>query len=198
MLEYDCVFLLTAGCTLRTGSERLFVLFNLAFSRYLSNHQINCAANDTVTVCCDSRCTRTETAELSVTQLVKLSSDFLHLLLLYECSRRSIMDWQHRSDWYSGASYTDSDESNWLATAEMSKITVARHAIETDCGVGVSAVVNTCRCILVMIGDRACKSGNTLSWRMQMWPRMIRRPLLRYIIKLCSLNPSHRRPSTLV
>jgi len=43
------------------------------------------------------------------------------------------------------------------------QITAARRAIKTDCGVGVAAVGITWSCILVMVGDRAGKSGNTLS-----------------------------------
>ena len=43
------------------------------------------------------------------------------------------------------------------------QITATRHAIKTDCGVGVTAVGYTCCCILVMVGDPACKSGNTVS-----------------------------------
>jgi hypothetical protein len=43
------------------------------------------------------------------------------------------------------------------------QITAAYHAIKTDYGVGVPAVVNTYCDILVMVGDRASKSGNTMS-----------------------------------
>jgi len=39
------------------------------------------------------------------------------------------------------------------------QITAARHAIETDCGVGVAAVGNTCCDILVVVGDPANKTG---------------------------------------
>ena len=34
----------------------------------------------------------------------------------------SITDWQHRSGWYSGALYTESDESSWHATGSISKV----------------------------------------------------------------------------
>ncbi len=43
------------------------------------------------------------------------------------------------------------------------QITAARHAIKTDCGVGVTAFCNTCCDILVMVGDPACKSGSPVS-----------------------------------
>ena len=43
------------------------------------------------------------------------------------------------------------------------QITAARYEIKTDFGVGVAAVGYTCPYILVMVGDRACKSGNTVS-----------------------------------
>jgi hypothetical protein len=43
------------------------------------------------------------------------------------------------------------------------QIRAVRHAIKIDCGVVVDAVGNTCSHILVMVGDRACKSGNTVS-----------------------------------
>jgi hypothetical protein len=43
------------------------------------------------------------------------------------------------------------------------QITAARHAIKTDRGVSVAAVSNTCSYILVMVGDRACNDGNTVS-----------------------------------
>jgi hypothetical protein len=43
------------------------------------------------------------------------------------------------------------------------QITATRHVFNTDCGVGVTAVGNTCSDILVVVGDRACKGGNTLS-----------------------------------
>ena len=43
------------------------------------------------------------------------------------------------------------------------QITAARHAIKTDCDVGVTAVGNTCSDILVMVGDPAFKSGSTMS-----------------------------------
>jgi len=43
------------------------------------------------------------------------------------------------------------------------QITAAGHAIETDCGVGVAAVGNSCRDILVMFDDPASKSDNTVS-----------------------------------
>ena len=35
--------------------------------------------------------------------------------------------------------------------------------MKTDCGVGVAAVGNTSSDIVVMAGDRACKSGKSLS-----------------------------------
>jgi len=38
------------------------------------------------------------------------------------CSYCNIMDWQHLSDWYSYALYTESDESSWHATATISKV----------------------------------------------------------------------------
>ena len=38
------------------------------------------------------------------------------------CSYCSITYWQHRSDRYSVALYTESDESSWLATSEISKV----------------------------------------------------------------------------
>ena len=40
----------------------------------------------------------------------------------YLCSYCSITNWQHRSDWYIGALYTELDESSRLATAEISKV----------------------------------------------------------------------------
>jgi len=43
------------------------------------------------------------------------------------------------------------------------QITATHHDIKTDCGVGVTAVGYTWCCILFMVGDRACKSGNTVS-----------------------------------
>jgi len=43
------------------------------------------------------------------------------------------------------------------------QITATRHAIKTDCGDDVTAVGYTCCCILVMVGDRACKNGNVVS-----------------------------------
>jgi hypothetical protein len=42
------------------------------------------------------------------------------------------------------------------------QITAARHAVKIDCGVSVADVGNTCCVILVMVGDRARKSGNTV------------------------------------
>ena len=42
------------------------------------------------------------------------------------------------------------------------QVTGARHAIKTDCGVGVAAVGNTCYYILVMVGDPTNKCGNTV------------------------------------
>jgi len=43
------------------------------------------------------------------------------------------------------------------------QITEAHHAIKIDCGVGVAAVGNTGCDILVMVGDPASKSGQTVS-----------------------------------
>jgi len=43
------------------------------------------------------------------------------------------------------------------------QITAARHVIKTDCGVGVAAVGNSCRDVLVMVDDPASKSGITVS-----------------------------------
>jgi len=43
------------------------------------------------------------------------------------------------------------------------QITAAGHAMKTDCGVGVTAGGNTCCDILVMVGDLASRSGNTVS-----------------------------------
>jgi hypothetical protein len=43
------------------------------------------------------------------------------------------------------------------------QITAARHAIKIACRAFVAAVGNTCSHILVLVGDRACKSGNTVS-----------------------------------
>jgi len=43
------------------------------------------------------------------------------------------------------------------------QITAARHAIQTDCGDGDAAVGSICCDILIMAGDTASKSGNTVS-----------------------------------
>jgi len=43
------------------------------------------------------------------------------------------------------------------------KVTAARHAIKTNCGVGVAAVGYSCCDILVMVGDPANKIGSTVS-----------------------------------
>ena len=43
------------------------------------------------------------------------------------------------------------------------QITAARHAIKTDCGVGVAAGGYTCCDILVIVADPAIKSSNTVS-----------------------------------
>ena len=43
------------------------------------------------------------------------------------------------------------------------QIATTFHAIKTDCGVGVTAVGYTCSDVLVIFGDRACKSGNIVS-----------------------------------
>ena len=43
------------------------------------------------------------------------------------------------------------------------QITTARHAVKTDCGIGVADVGNTCFHILVMVGDTSSKNGNTVS-----------------------------------
>jgi len=45
----------------------------------------------------------------------------------------------------------------------LSICSAAGHAIEADCGVGVAAVYNSCRDILVMFDDPASKSDNTVS-----------------------------------
>jgi hypothetical protein len=38
------------------------------------------------------------------------------------CRYCSIMDWQNRSGWYSGALYTESDESSWHTATESSQV----------------------------------------------------------------------------
>jgi hypothetical protein len=43
------------------------------------------------------------------------------------------------------------------------QITAARHAIKSDCGVGVATVGNTRRDILVFVGYPASKSGINMS-----------------------------------
>jgi hypothetical protein len=47
------------------------------------------------------------------------------------------------------------------------QVTESRHAIKTNCGVGVAAVGITFCDILVVVGDPAGKSGNTVSCGMQ-------------------------------
>jgi len=43
------------------------------------------------------------------------------------------------------------------------QITAARHAVKTDCGVGVAVVGDTYFRILVVAGDPTSKSGNAVS-----------------------------------
>jgi len=67
------------------------------------------------------------------------------------------------------------------------QITTALHAIQTDCGVGVAVVGNTCCDITVMVGDPASKIDNNMSWGMHVWDRRILRKLFRFSIKKYSL-----------
>jgi hypothetical protein len=63
---------------------------------------------------------------------------------------------------------TRSQHANLLTAVILSvQITAARHAIKTDCRVGVGAVGNTCCDFLLMVGDPASKSDNTVFSRMQ-------------------------------
>ena len=43
------------------------------------------------------------------------------------------------------------------------QITTVRHVIQTDCGVGVAVVGNTCWDVLVMVDNPDSKVGNTVS-----------------------------------
>jgi hypothetical protein len=43
------------------------------------------------------------------------------------------------------------------------QITTVRHVIQTDCGVGVAVVGNTCCDILVMVDNPESKIGNPVS-----------------------------------
>ena len=61
-----------------------------------------------------------ETAKCSVRPVALSSCTFQIQVKL--SSYFSIMEWQHRSDWYSATLYTESDESSWLANDEMSKV----------------------------------------------------------------------------
>jgi hypothetical protein len=70
------------------------------------------------------------------------------------------------------------------------QITASRHAIKTDCGVGVAAGGSTCYDILVMVDDPANKCDDTVSTGMQVYARGIHRKLFIFKIKKYSFNPS--------
>ena len=74
------------------------------------------------------------------------------------------------------------------------QITAARHAIQTDCGDGDAAVGSICCDILIMAGDTASKSGNTVSWGMPVWSKRIPRRLFRFIIKQYTTHISEISP----
>jgi hypothetical protein len=50
-----------------------------------------------------------------------------------------------------------------VAVPVSTQITATRHAIKTDCGVGVAAGGNTCSDILVMVGCPVRKTVNNVS-----------------------------------
>jgi hypothetical protein len=68
------------------------------------------------------------------------------------------------------------------------QITAASH-VKFDCGVGVADVGNTFCHILVIFGDSASKSDQTVSWGMLVWNSKIPWRLFKFIIKQYSFNP---------
>ena len=68
------------------------------------------------------------------------------------------------------------------------QLTAALHASKTECGVGFTAVGNTCCDFLVMVGDTVSKSGKTVFRGMLVLTRRIPCRILEFIINLLKPN----------